>query len=213
MSKTELFRGSWDIPLNSQGVLDALTVGSRTKNKWDTIYHSDLVRTTRTAKCVAKYSPQAQLISAPKLRPMHLGSLEGKPVTDSRIKEMNDYILKTPDKPLPGISSKSGEKGESLNQFKNRVLGLFKKLESKTSKDERILIVTHYRDLRLIQSWLDKGEPDDLSINLKMFTTKGPEKPADLFWFDKDDREFVKSENAYENGLFLMRHGSTSANA
>src|ERR1700728_1335414 len=209
----ERYRGSWDLPLNAEGVADAIKVGEATKNKFDTIYHSDLGRTTRTAKCVAKYNPEAQLISSPKLRPMHLGELESREVTPASVGILNSYMRKTPDKRLPGLSPISKEPGESLNSFKKRVLSFFKKIEDSVTPGERVLLVTHYRDLRLIQSWLDKGEPEDLSINLKMFTTKGPEKPADLFWFDRDKREFVKTKNADKFGIFLLRHGSTDANA
>jgi broad specificity phosphatase PhoE len=213
MAKKELFRGTWDLSLTQSGVEDAIRVGEATEGKWDTIYHSNLGRTLRTAKCVREFSQEAQLISTPKLRPMSLGGLEGREVTDERIKTMNKVLRDTPDKPLPGISSKSDEPGESLNSFKKRVLNFLNKVVSEIDPSERILLVTHYRNLQLVKSYLSAGEPKDLSIDLKMFFEHGSQKPGELFWFDLGNRSLDDSKDAKKKGLYLMRHGKTVANA
>ena len=209
----ERFRGSWNVPLTEKGVADAIKVGKATEGVWDTIYHSNLGRTTRTAKCVQQFSPDAQLISTPKLRPMHLGWIESREVTTQRIKDMNKTIRESPNKPLPGISPKSGEPGESLNQFKKRVLTFVKKVESQMDSREHVLLVTHYRDIQLIKSFLEVGEPDDLGIDVEMLLKHGSQKPGDLFWFDLKKRELDHVEHADEKGLYIMRHGETAANA
>ncbi len=200
------------MPLTEKGVEDALKVGRMTEGVWDVIYHSDLGRTTRTAKCVQKFSPEAQLIATPKLRPMHLGALESREVTTERVKAMNKCLRETPNKPLPGVSPKSGEPGESLNQFKTRVLKFVKKVEDELDPTEHTLLVTHYRDIQLIRSYLAMAEPPDLGIDVDMLLKKGTQKPGDLFWFDLDKRRLDQAEHAKEPGLYVMRHGETAAN-
>jgi broad specificity phosphatase PhoE len=213
LAKKELFRGSWDLPLAQEGVEDAIRVGEATKGVWDTIYHSNLGRTTRTAKCVQQFSPDAELIPTSKLRPMHLGAIEGKEVNTERIRDMNEILRDTPSKPLPGISSKSDEPGESLNSFRFRVLKFLKKVEDELKPNERILLVTHYRDIQLVKSYLSLAEPPDFGIDVEMLLKKGSQKPGDLFWFDLENRSLNASDDAKKKGLYLMRHGKTAANA
>ena len=213
MAKKELFRGSWNIALAPEGVEDAIRVGKATKGAWDTIYHSDLGRTTRTAKCVRQFSPDSELIPTSKLRPMHLGVIEGKEVNTERIRAMNKILRDTPDKALPGISSKSDEPGESLNSFKKRVLTFLNKVEKELDPNGRVLLVTHYRDIQLVKSYLAVDEPKDLSIDVEMLLSHGSQQPGDLFWFDLKNRTLDAVEGAKKKGLYLMRHGKTAANA
>jgi broad specificity phosphatase PhoE len=215
MSKVELFRGSWNVCLDETGVEDALKLGRATKNQWYKIYHSDLSRTTRTAKCIEKYNPDAELISTTKLRPMHLGELESKEVTPERVKFMKDLCRKHPDRKFPGLSPKSGEPGESFNDFKKRVLNFVIKVESSIKSWEKVLLVSHYRNINLLRSWIDVGEPGDLSVNIDMFNRKGPQEPGSMYWLNPDHRKLFISDNADESksGLWVARHGTTIANA
>ena len=213
MGIVERYRGSWNIQLAPLGVEQALSLGRRTEGQWSKIYHSDLGRTTRTAKCIQQYSPEAELISTKALRPLHLGELEGAEVTPERNKFMSNIARNFPDKVLPGISPKSDEPGESLNSFKKRMLNLVIKAEKALSPGEKIVLAAHYRNVQLLRSWLDNGKPKDLSINIDMFCRKGPQEPGSLWWLDPEESKLVESEDAREPGLYVARHGATSANA
>ena len=209
----ELYRGSWNIALAALGVQQALSLGRHTEGQWSKIYHSDLGRTTRTAKCIQQYSPEAELISTRALRPMHLGSLEGKEITRDTQTFINQYSRAFQDKHLPGISPKSGEPGDSLNSFLKRLLTFISKTEKTLTPGEKIVMVSHYRDVQAWRSWLNEGEPKNFSVDIDMFCRKGPQEPGSIWWLDPEDRKLVESEDARKPGLYIARHGKTSANA
>ena len=149
------------------------------------------------------------------LHPWRLGGLEGKP-TKEVLKEMHSLIEKTPDKAPAGRGPRSTFGGESFNSFKNRFLGHVKVQMQNYKPTKKILNVTHYRGIRLLQAWVKKGANPSLDIDTSIMTTKGNDNPADLFRLHPDDKgqwKMAKTKDVAEPGIYFARHGSTEYNA
>ncbi len=147
----EKFRGWADIPLSDEGKDQAKVTGKALKDKGiDGIIASDLGRCVETAKIISKETGAPVLGKTKGLRPWHLGDLTGQPVKPN-LPALQAYI-KNPDEVVPG--------GESFNAFKKRMVDEVLKIQKKYPKD-KIAIVTHHRGERLLQAWVDAGEPKD----------------------------------------------------
>lgn len=76
-----LTQGETDIPLNSEGVKQAKTLGEELRNiKFDGIFSSDLIRARKTAEIVA-IEKKLAVETTKLLRERRYGRLEGKPYT------------------------------------------------------------------------------------------------------------------------------------
>ena len=209
----EIFRGAWNVPLNQNGIADAQDAAKRTAGQFTEIHASPLGRAQQTAAEVAKTNPQAGPVQTePALAPWTLGGHEGQPVTPERIKDMNDHIANRPDEPMEGIGIKSGKPAQSFNEFKNPLLQHVVNQVANFEPGQRILNVTHYRDIRALDAWLKAGGLPDLSIDTDAMTTKGKEKPGQMFRLDPETGKLSLAKDATKDGVYFLRHGETEAN-
>lgn len=154
-------RGWKDIPLNAQGVKEANHLSKHFKDKKiDKIYSSDLIRAIATAKIINK-EHGIKIQSTKELRPWGLGEFEGK-ITNEVLPELKEFIKD---------ETKTPKDGESFKKFRTRVLMEIIRIIKEAKKEGLItLINTHYRDLKVAESWVIAGCPRDLSIDEKSMT-------------------------------------------
>ena len=163
----ERIRGWKDVPLSDEGRADADKMGrelKKMKPKIDGIITSDLSRAHDTAKAVSKHTGAPILKVTKGLRPWNLGDFQGKDVKTT-LPQMQDFIKNKPDEQVPG--------GESFNAFKRRFIKLVEAVQKKYPK-HKMAIVTHHRGERLLQGWINEGQPKDPGkISPKVFMDKG----------------------------------------
>lgn len=161
----ERFRGWSDVPLAEEGIKEINdSLPALKKANIDGIISSDLSRTVDTAKIVSKATGAPILDVTQALRPWNLGVFTGQPVKPN-LPILLEYIRSKPNDPVPG--------GESFNAFKERVIRYVQGVQQKYPND-KIALVTHHRNERLLQGWMDAGKPDDvLKINPEAFNSKG----------------------------------------
>lgn len=161
----ERFRGWADVPLAEEGVKEIQeSLPALKKAKLDGLITSDMQRTVKTAEIISKELNIPILEKTDALRPWHLGQFTGQPVKPN-LPILQDYIKNKPDVPVPG--------GESFNQFKQRVIRAVQSIQKRYPND-KIGIVTHHRNERLIQGWMDEGKPDNvLKVSPRPFMSKG----------------------------------------
>jgi hypothetical protein len=104
----------------------------------------------------------------------------------------------------------SGEPGESFDNFRQRVLGHVLAEVQGYEPGERRLNVTHYRDIQLIKAWLKAGGDAEGHVDMKEMTTKGDQKPGQLYRLEDGKLDHV--EDAEQPGIYFLRHGETQAN-
>src|ERR1035437_963037 len=166
-------RGWVDVPLNDEGRKDAeearKTLLANT-TKVDKIYVSNLSRTIETASIInQKFN--APTVETESLRPWNLGELQGQETKG--VMPVMEMFVDHPDSIVP--------KGESFNSFKNRYLSFLKEVikEAKT-KDLTLLLVTHFRNVKMAQAWIAEGMKDDLSVDGDIMSTNDC-SPGDIF--------------------------------
>lgn len=218
-SGEDFIRGSSNIPLSPMGMEQVDKLGQQFKRKGgvDKIVSSDLLRAKQTADAISRHTG-APVTATKGLRPWHLGEIEGQP-TKQVINKMNSYMTRKPDVAVPGKGMYSGTPGESFNSFKRRTIGAFQKLlqEHAANPDAKISATTHYRDVKLAQSWIKKGAPPSMEIDTKHMMGKGdsPGSVHRLFLANgKPHMEPVDMKNPgkLKGGIYLTRHGVTALN-
>jgi probable phosphoglycerate mutase len=71
-------QGSTDIPLDKEGLSQARALGERlSKEKWDVVYSSNLLRATQTAEIIGEHSGINNIILDARLREIGGGRIEG----------------------------------------------------------------------------------------------------------------------------------------
>lgn len=160
-------RGWSDVPLSPEGHKEAEETAEQLKDSGiQVLFHSDLSRAKDTAEAIRKVTG-AKLVSTPKLRPWHVGTLTGTS-SESAHPVLADHAKNKPHEPVPG--------GESFSEFKNRVFEGVQ--EAKEQAKGRVYgLVTHHRVERLLNAWSAEGMPDNKKLHMDTFTSKG-EKPA-----------------------------------
>ena len=171
----DMIRGWQDVPLDAHGKQEAKQIAQQLKDSGiEVIYSSDLQRASVTANEISK-ATGAPVVLSMELRPWNLGELTGKH-TKEVLPKVAEYA-NNPDRCVP--------EGESFNDFKKRAFhGIFEAMRQ--TPDQALAIVTHHRVERLLNAWENKGQPADLSLDLKEFLQKG-EKPgsAQVFVFKR----------------------------
>lgn len=232
-SGEDIVRGSTNIPLSDAGRMQARMRAAQFKRRGgvDTIISSSLHRAIETAQSVKDANPQASFkdVTA-QLHPWHLGGLEGKP-TMSILPQMNALITQYPDRmpPAPAQDSQSTDReGETFNQFRRRVFDYLGPLFQRylAFPNQKILVVVHYRDKKLLQAWQKKGFPEDYSVDPMEVTRKDGE-PGDVSLLYATDIKKQPSGNwgkwhlggvkmdtplPLRTGIYFMRHGFTAWN-
>lgn len=130
-------QGHSDIPLNSDGLSQALLLGGRfSKEPWDYIYTSDLMRASVTADKIAEALNRKISGIDPRLREKTHGRLDGTTV-EERIN-------------LWGESWRELDHNEETDQqMLERSLSLLKDLEIR-HPDSRVLLVSHGAWIRVL---------------------------------------------------------------
>ncbi len=215
-------RGSSNVPLAPEGEKQAETLGKQFKAKGgvDKIESSDLARAHETAKAIGKACNCSPVTTNDNLRPWALGGLEGKPTLEV-LSQIHRYITKQPNVMVPGSGPKSTSPGESFNSFKKRILGTLMEKAKELKKDpsKRLVVVTHYRDVRVAQAWADKGFPPSMEINPKIMLEKGNDPPGTvlrLYWKGSKlalEKVQMNQTTKSQGGVILVRHGVTKLNS
>ena len=199
--------------MTEKGRADADAVAKRTAGQFTEIYSSPLGRARETADTVAKANPQAGPVNAAEaLRPWALGAHEGELVTPERIADLADHVRIDPSQPLEGVGKQSGAPGESFNSFKDPLIAHVQEQMGAFQPGDRILNVTHYRDIQAVKAWGKEGFPRDRSIDPDEMTVKGDQKPGELFRLDPKTGKITEVLNASKDGIYFLRHGETGAN-
>jgi broad specificity phosphatase PhoE len=218
----ERFRGSSDLPLTPEGLQRAHEVGQELAQKGgvDRILSSSLVRTLATAQAVSKYTRAPITHIGEELHPWHLGSLEGHEITQDGLDFMHSLIKDHPDYPIPGRGPASTADGESFNSFKQRTLPFYDKIlrDHIANPQERTLLVTHSRNVKLMNAWLRTGAKQDYEVDPGEMT-QDSDKPGHLeriSWdphigWQTNDVD-TSSPTRLGGGIYLLRHESTPWN-
>jgi broad specificity phosphatase PhoE len=216
-SGEDIIRGSSNIPLSQEGQQQAEQLAQRFKAKGfhGEIHVSDLLRARQTAAPIAAATESPIVSETSGLHPWHLGQIEGQP-TKQVLGDMNRYMLKKPNVPVPGRGPHSSQDGEAFNSFKRRLLNfVIPQVDSlKQDPEKQILDVTHYRDLRLIEAWIRRGAPKSMEIDIPHMVGKGdaPGSVSRVFWSGnkpKIEKVNMKSDTPLPGGLYFARHGIT----
>jgi probable phosphoglycerate mutase len=108
-----LFRGEADIPLTPEGIKDSEQASNQLSDEHPAfIISSDKIRALQTAKEISK-SSGVDVKETPLIRAWNLVKFSGQPKNKENLQELEQYI-QDPDKVVP--------EGESLNQFRDRIL-------------------------------------------------------------------------------------------
>jgi broad specificity phosphatase PhoE len=218
-SGEDVIRGSANVPLSPQGLAQADEIGHQIRQHGgvDSIASSDLERARETARLVQRHNPQAQITDVtPALHPWHLGMLEGQP-TRGVLHHIEHYV-KNPAQPVPGRGPASTQPGESFDSFRSRFLPYLNNEMGKAAANpaKKHVLVTHYRNIKLAESWLKRGgKPDGAYDPNEMMQKDG--EPGDLYHVDPQRKTMqrlnLKQPGQLPGGLFILRHGYTRLNA
>lgn len=220
----DIVRGnSNQIPLSPQGQDEARDTGEKlaAKGGLDQIKTGGSVRGDQTADAIAAANPKP--IKAEHdgdLQSRAMGNLEGEEATPSVKAQIDDLIRKNPSYKIPGQGAMSNRPGESFDDFRvsrlSAVRGAMQELaENPQAKLGR---VTHSQVTKLVQGWLDKGAPDDFSVNPEAMRdkTEEPGQVSRLFPDDKGKWKLTEvnldDQKPLDPGVYLIRHGMTPWN-
>jgi probable phosphoglycerate mutase len=156
-SSAERIRGHLDVPLDANGLQEAIVLAKRITNETRIrrVYSSPLIRALMTAKLVAAYS-RAPLERDDALKPWDVGRWAGQPV--AKVLPLMEKLVTTPDVEAPG--------GESFSAFADKYLAALKQiLAAAKEKAEDLCVVTHTRNLQLTKAWIAAGAKPDMSYD------------------------------------------------
>lgn len=198
--------GSTDIPLSEKGIEHAQMLAANVKAPSPEVFTSPMQRAVQTAEIV---NPHAQ--KAHPLSPWFLGIHEGQPSEQER-PAIHKLITTTPDM-NPGVSRFSGKRGESFNQFRQRMLWHARYAARSVKPGQTRVDVTHGRNIRVVDAWLKAGAPEDLAISKKAMLSQHEHiPPGDLERVDLKGKRLEHVSNTDGGGYFLARHGDTEWN-
>lgn len=143
--------GWLDSPLTKEGIDGAYSLAAKIRKdgtKFDKIYSSSLSRAHDTARIIAEavgYDPQ-EIIILSDLREKGNGEFEGQP---------HEHLFNANEEEIIAA------KGESFDEFRQRVLRAANDIYEDAEEAETLLIVSHsavYKMAQTIQAGLDAGE-------------------------------------------------------
>ena len=140
--------------LIEEGKEEAIKAGELLKTKQiDYVYCSDILRCRETAQTALNTMgfDQNKIIYDVRLRDWNWGDFGGKTKTEFWNFYNNDRI-KAFETPVPG--------GESWNQCRDRIVGLFKEIEE-NHQDKNILLVSHGDTLWLLEGYIKNIKDDE----------------------------------------------------
>jgi len=212
MPSNERVRGSSEIPLSPGGREQAIDLAQRNAGRFNKIYSSSLGRTKDTAAALMATNPGAQVHVTDELQPWRLGGDEGKNINDV-LPDMKDRIENRPDAPAAkGRGPLSTKDGESFNEFKDRNIDAVRMALADHEPGDKTALVTHYRNIRATQAWLNAGAKGNNEIDTKTMLEKGNSEPGDMFYMHPGSKTLMPVTHADQPGVYLIRHGHTEWN-
>lgn len=143
-NKQRRYQGSQDIPLDSEGVLQAEKLAERLKEiRWDRVISSDLQRARITAETVVDGKIEIELM--PELREMHFGDWEGITFSEAEEKwpgDVKNFFADPTQSIIPN--------GENAIVFSERVLRGLEAIIASSKEEDTILITTHGGSVRCV---------------------------------------------------------------
>lgn len=165
----ERFQGRWDVPLNLEGVAEAVQLSRRLANagKFDLLLSSDLERAWQTANIISRAIKLAPL-GEPLLRECAWGYIEG--LERSEVEALYPFLLHAKSGTVRAL--RCG--GESERRLLARARTLRRRISREHPGKNRILLVSHARLLNAFisaslgftsrQKWRHAPAPASLSI-------------------------------------------------
>ncbi|MBK5114067.1 MAG: histidine phosphatase family protein [Candidatus Heimdallarchaeota archaeon] len=152
-NKNDIIQGHMESPLSELGRQQAETAGkelSKSKIEFDAVYSSDLIRAEETVKIITGILGIKDIVFDIRLREFNLGDYEGK--NSKKLSEKEDALLKSCwDDYTIRIPN-----GETVNEFIQRIKGIFDEIVEAAKDDSTILIVGHGGTLyHILQSILN----------------------------------------------------------
>ena len=173
-STPDRIRGWEDVPLDETGKEQAEDVGQFFKGRHiDAIFTSDLSRCRDVAEEISKATGVPVTAASKKFRPWNLGSFQGQ---NSRMvaEQIKEKYIEEPDLAVPN--------GESFNSFERRYLSTLRRLMSALVDGDykAIVIVAHYRNLKISEAWAALGCRDALSKSVFLSDDTDPASIVEL---------------------------------
>jgi|HubBroStandDraft_6_1064221.scaffolds.fasta_scaffold20241_4 broad specificity phosphatase PhoE len=151
----ERLRGWLDVPLDDEGLREAVTTAEQLAHyPVEIIYSSDLRRARQTAEIVRRHT-RARVVAAKELRPWNLGVFCGQRVREVLpfLNQLNQF----PDLPAPS--------GESFHQFYGRYSTRLTELLNLAEKSSQYIVaITHVRNLLATKTILERGDRDRVPV-------------------------------------------------
>jgi len=157
----DFIRGWQNVPIDEEGKKEAQSLVSFLTNSVRpvAIFSSDLDRASEPAQQAAQ-ALRVPVQASAGFRPWGLGVFQGQPA-EKVVPQLQEYIDR-PNVPVP--------QGESFNQFRTRVLNAIRQpMEVHQATGENVAVITHFRDLKLLEAWLKKGGDDTHDIDAETF--------------------------------------------
>jgi broad specificity phosphatase PhoE len=154
--KEERLRGWLDIPLDEQGLQEAVETAQRIADYPVTaIYSSDLRRARQTAE-ILRQQTNAPVTTTDELRPWNLGIFAGQKLQE--ILPFLNQLNQNPDLPAPS--------GESFYDFYGRYSRRLTELMNLAEQSSGYIVaVTHVRNLLATRTILEHGDRDRVPVS------------------------------------------------
>jgi broad specificity phosphatase PhoE len=233
--KYDIARGSSDIPLLPEGraklcaagcALAGLCGGSGA-GRISKIYTSDLQRTRESGKilkgCLGSCIPCEHNAN---LDPWYQGWIEGQTVDPRILTEMQRLQVDDPGETPPGRGPLSTHPGESFNNYKQRFLRTMIPIMTHykesllTPCPDRVVIVNHYRGIKVMEAWCAKGTPPNMTLdNAELLRHDGAPGDIHRLYIDPSGGwkitafDATNQEPPLPPGIYIIRHGQTAWNA
>lgn len=152
----ERLRGWLDIPLDEQGLQEAVETAQRIAHYPVTaIYSSDLRRARQTAEIVSKVT-KASVTTTEELRPWNLGIFAGQ-----KLREIIPFLNQLNEN--PGLPAPSGESFyEFYGRYSRRLTELLNLAEQSSGY---VVAVTHVRNLLATRTILENGDRSRVPVS------------------------------------------------
>lgn len=216
-------RGMSNLPLSPVGRREAMFLAERLARKGvgpkDRVISSPLARAQETAKIIVAHTGARFGGTAKELEPWHLGGFEGR--DSEEIAPKIKHFIEHPDERVPGAGMFSMEPGETFHTFETRFIPYLKAQYDLRQPGERVLLVCHYRNIKMAEAWLGKGTASDLLYDEVEMSKHDPKaKTTEVYILLKGGPAGLKllpvelaPTGMLPEGLYCVRHGSTLFNA
>jgi broad specificity phosphatase PhoE len=154
--RDERLRGWLDLPLDDQGLQEAVETAERLADyPVEAIYSSDLRRARQTAEMLRRRTRAPRVATTKELRPWNLGVFCGQRVAD--ILPFLNLLNRHPDLIAPS--------GESFYQFYGRYSRRLTELMHLAQESSQCIVaVTHVRNLLATQTIIEHGDRDRVPV-------------------------------------------------